>query len=160
MARLLKYFKRIEPKKSQKIDVVLPKTDGPLSTLMPTSATQAANQAILATLLDAESLVTETNGGNDCKTKHHGNYQFFSPKELGKSAAEYRITSSIRYFVKINHQERSLSPSTLFAWKEHYLKEVAKKKHDKAPEVKELPPKKQGHPLLLGAELDARVSST
>ena len=104
--------------------------------------------------------MTETDGGNDCTTKRRGNYQFFSPKEkaeLGKRAAEYGITSTIRYFVKVDCQECSLSPSTLFAWKEHYLKELVKRKHDEVPEVKELPPKKQGRPLLLGAELDARV---
>ena len=76
---------------------------------------------------------------------------------IGKRAAEYGITSTIRYFVRIDHQERSFSPSTLFAWKKHYLKELAKRKHDEVLEVKELPPKKRGCPLLLGAELDARV---
>ena len=160
MDGLLKYFKRIEPKKSEKIDAVLPKTDGPLSTLMLTSVIQAANQAVRATLLDSESPVTETDGGNDCTTKRRGNYQFFSPKEkaeLGKRAAEYGITSTIRYFVKVDCQERPLSPSTLFAWKEHYLKELAKRKHDEVPEVKELTPKKRGRLLLLGAELDAKV---
>ena len=45
----------------------------------------------------------------------------------------------------------------IHAWKEHYLKELAKRKHDEVLEVKELPPKKRGRPLLLGAELDARV---
>ena len=54
---LLKYFKQIEPKKSEKIDKVLPKTDGPLSTLMPTSGIQAANKAIRAMRLDSEALV-------------------------------------------------------------------------------------------------------
>ena len=44
----------------------------------------------------------------------------------------------------------------MFAWKEHYLKELAKRKHDEVPEVKELPPRKRGRPLL-GAKLDARV---
>ena len=65
---------------------------------MPTSAVQVANQAVCATLLDSESPLTETDGGNDCTTKHRGNYQFFSPKEkaeLGKRAAEYGITSTI-----------------------------------------------------------------
>ena len=40
---LLRYFKRIEPKKSEKIDAILPETDNPLATLIPTSAIQAAN---------------------------------------------------------------------------------------------------------------------
>ena len=106
MARLLKYIKRIEPKKSEKIDAVLPKTDGPLSTLMPTLlCIQAANQAVRTMLLDPESpSVTETDGGSDSATKRHGNYQFFSPKEkakLGKRAVEYGIISTIRYFVRV-----------------------------------------------------------
>ena len=32
-----------------------------------------------------------------------------------------------------------------------------KRKHDEVPEVKERPLKKRGRPLLLGAELNARV---
>ena len=96
---LLKYFKQIEPKKSEKIDEVLPKTDGPLLTLMPTSGIQAANKAVRAMLLDSESpSMTETDSGNDSATKHCENYQFFSPKEkveLDKRAAEYGITSTI-----------------------------------------------------------------
>jgi len=58
---------------------------------------------------------------DDGATKHCGNYYFFSPKvqvELGKRAAEYGITSIIQYFVRVDCQEHSLSPSTLFAWKE------------------------------------------
>jgi len=46
---------------------------------------------------------------------------------------------------------------TLFSWKENYLKELAKRKNDKLPEVKELPPKKRGRPLLVGNELDVQV---
>ena len=72
---LLKYFKRIEPNKSEKIDEVLAKTDGPLSTLMPTSAIQAANKAIRDTLLDSEtSAMTETDGRNFSVTKRRGNF--------------------------------------------------------------------------------------
>ena len=141
-----KYFKQTEPKKSEKIDGVLPKTDGPLSTLMPTSSTQAANKVVCATMLDSESpIVTETDGGNDSATKCCGNYQFFSPKEkveLGKRAVEYGIISTIQYFERVDHQECFLSPSTSFAWKEHYLKELTNRKHAEVPEVKELLAKK------------------
>ena len=41
-----------------------------------------------------------------------------------------------QYFVRVDHQQCSLSPSTLFAWKEHYLKELAKRKHGDISEVK------------------------
>ena len=35
---LLKYFKRVDAKKPTKIDIVLPKPDGPLSSVMPSSS--------------------------------------------------------------------------------------------------------------------------
>jgi len=38
-----------------------------------------------------------------------------------------------------------------------YLKELAKRKNNILPEVKELPIKKRGRPLLIGNELDAQV---
>ena len=40
---LLKYFKRIEPTKEERIQGVLPKPDGPLPCLMPSSAIESAN---------------------------------------------------------------------------------------------------------------------
>ena len=43
---LLKYFKRIEPSKEERIQSVLPKPDGPLAHLMPSSAIEAANSAV------------------------------------------------------------------------------------------------------------------
>ena len=158
---LLKYFKRLEPKKSEIIDTVLPKNDGPLANLMPNSAVEAANKAVRATLLESPRVPTEKDGDNaDSRKKRRGSYQFFTPKEraeLGKRAAECGMTSTIRYFTKVDGQERSLSPSTLFTWKEQYLRELAKRKHDEDPEVKQLPLRKRGCPLLIGAELDARV---
>ena len=48
-------------------------------------------------------------------------------------------------------------PSTIFAWEKNYPKELAKRNHDKVTEVEELPPKKCGHPLLSGVQLDDRV---
>ena len=42
MASLKKYFKRIEPSKEERIQSVLPKPDGPLVCLMPSSAIEAA----------------------------------------------------------------------------------------------------------------------
>ena len=105
MARLLKYFNKLNQKKSETTDAVLPEIDGPLVNVMPSSDIQTANKAICATLLESPH-GSETNGGNDNETKHHGNYQFFTPKEkaaLGKRAAEYGITSTIRYFVRVDH---------------------------------------------------------
>ena len=47
----LKYFNRVEPRKSCKINGVLPKSDGPLENVMPTSTMQAANKAVCDTLI-------------------------------------------------------------------------------------------------------------
>jgi len=43
---LLKYFKCIEPSKEERIQSFLPKPDGPLAHLMPSSAIEAANSTI------------------------------------------------------------------------------------------------------------------
>ena len=40
---LLKYFKRIEPSKEERIQSVLPEPDCPLARLMPSSAKETAN---------------------------------------------------------------------------------------------------------------------
>jgi len=81
---LLKYFKRVEPKKSEKIDAILPKVDGPLLKLMPMSAVQAANTVVRAKLLETP-YVTESDvaAGSDSTTftsKRRGKYQFFTLK--------------------------------------------------------------------------------
>jgi len=44
---LVKYFKQIEMKRTEKVDSILPKDDGPLATLMPSSAIQAANSSCM-----------------------------------------------------------------------------------------------------------------
>jgi len=46
--KLLKYFKRIELSKEERIQStsVLPKPNGPLARLMPSSAIEAANSAV------------------------------------------------------------------------------------------------------------------
>jgi len=58
---------------------------------------------------------------------------------------------TIQYFAKVD-KERTLSPSTIFGWKESYI--YKKRKHDEEPKVKEIPSKKCGHPLLIGEQLD------
>jgi len=105
---LLKYFKRVEPKKNEKMDTVLPKVDGPLAKLMPMSSIQAVNTAVHTKLLESlyvtESDVAAGNDHDACTSKRRGKYQFFTPKEkaeYGKRAATYGITSTIRYLPKL-----------------------------------------------------------
>ena len=46
--------------------------------------------------------------------------------ELGKRAAKLGIISTIRYFTARPGEERTLSPSTLFGWKDKYLHKLRK----------------------------------
>ena len=43
---LLKYLKRVDVKKQTKIEIVLPKPDGSLSSVMPSSLIESANVAV------------------------------------------------------------------------------------------------------------------
>ena len=164
---LLKYFKRIEPSKEKKIQSVLPKPDGSLAPLMPSSTIQAANSAVREILtnnpIDEDSPIPCSK--TTLKTVR-GTYQIFTDKEkveLARRAAEQGITSTIRYFTKIEgtkgkDQRRTISPSTLHGWKIKYLQELAKRRpRDETPEVIKLPGKKRGRPLLLGEEMDTQV---
>ena len=55
---LLKYFKRIEPSKEERIKSVLPKPDGTLTCLRPSSAVEVANSAVREILPMALSMKT------------------------------------------------------------------------------------------------------
>ena len=80
---MLKYFKWVDAKKLIKIDIVLPKPDGPLSSVMPSSSIESANVAVQAML--TASLVT-TEGDEIDDYKHRGTYQHFtSPLPAKKS---------------------------------------------------------------------------
>ena len=43
---LLKYFKQVDAKKPTKSGIVLPKPDGPLSSVMPSSSMESADVAV------------------------------------------------------------------------------------------------------------------
>ena len=113
---LLKYLKRVDAKKPIKINNVLLKPDGPLSSVMPMSLIESTNVAVKKVMLTA-SCVTK----DDEIDKRRETYQHFTSKEklgLGKRAAKLGISSTVRYFTVKSGEERTLSPSTLFAWKE------------------------------------------
>ena len=50
---LLKCFKRVDAKKPTKIGIVLPKPDGPLSSVMPSSTIKSTDVAIKKAVLTA-----------------------------------------------------------------------------------------------------------
>ena len=70
---LLKYFKRVDVKKSTKIDIVLPKPDGPLSSVMPSSSIESANFAVKKAMLTAPRVTAEDDETDDYK--RCGTYQ-------------------------------------------------------------------------------------
>ena len=79
---ILKYFKRVEVKKTEKFDCILLKNDGPLTTLMSSSAIQAANSAVRTKMLESSSRVANDDENSDVsKARHRGSYQFFTPME-------------------------------------------------------------------------------
>ena len=53
---LLKYFKRIDSKKREKVEAVLPKVDGPLATQMPVSSIEAVNKVVGAKMMENAEL--------------------------------------------------------------------------------------------------------
>ena len=61
---LSKYFKRIDSKKPEKVEAVLPKTDGPLATLMPVSSIEAANKAVRAQMMENARAIEPHEGEN------------------------------------------------------------------------------------------------
>ena len=154
VCREVVYLKCFDREKPTKIDTVLPKPDGPLSSVMPMSSIESANVAVKKVMLTA-SCVTEDDEIDGCK--HRATHQNFTSKdrlELGKRVG---IKSTVRYFTTKSGEERTLSPSTLFAWKGKYLYELKQRHSDKDPSRNELPSKKRGRSLLLESELDKRV---
>ena len=83
---------------------------------MPSSLIESANVAVKKAMLMASHVTAESDEIDDYK--HHGTYQHFTSKEkleLGKRAAELGIPSTVCYFTAKPGEERTLSPSTLFA---------------------------------------------
>ena len=81
---LLKYLKK-------KV-TVLPKPDGPLSECMPSAAISSANNEV-------KDLVDAT----PCDSRKQGPYQNYTDKEkarIGKRAAEFGVTNTLRHFGK------------------------------------------------------------
>ena len=121
--------------------------------MMPSSSVAAANCEVRKiTKSDKEK------GG----TGSRGKYQHHTEKkkaEIAKKALECGIIPTISHYGKIS-PERTLSPSTVHTWKAKYILELAKRREkDITTEIKELPNKKCGYPLMLGAEFDLQVET-
>ena len=136
---------------------VLPKPQGPLSKVMPSSSIAAVNEEV------KRVLEKKSDPGGNPATKRSP-YQHFTPEEkllIGKRAAECGVTSSIRYFSGVSQfRGRQLKESSVRGWKTTYLKEIsARKRIGMDLNIARLPNKKTGRPLLLGKDLDRQVQS-
>ena len=110
---LLKYFKKA---------TVLPNPEGPLSDRMPSAAISAANKEV------KELVVSEcdASGSNLPTRKPQGQYLSYMDEEkvrVAKRAAEFGVTSTLRYFSKefANHP---LKESTVRTWMMKIKKEL------------------------------------
>ena len=138
---LYKYFRPQEQN-----NCFLPKPDGPLSAVMPSSSPLVAKKEV-KTVLDCS---------NDCKKKR-GNYEHFSKRDkakIAKYAAENGVTAAIRHFSKA-FPGRLLKESSVRTWKMKYLRELSlRTKAGKDTVIEELLTKKSSRPLILGETLD------
>ena len=147
---LLKYLK-LKQCDSKNCLECLPDASGPLALAMPSGSIASANSSVEKALKQTEA------------KKPRGEYKVYTAKEraeIGKRAAVYGITSTIRYYRKINPQ-RPLPSSSVFDMKVKYQEELSerKRKQEKDLDIVELPNKKKGRSLLLGELLDGRVQS-
>lgn len=142
---LLRYFKTASSS-------VLPDPSGPLSNSIPSSAIVSANKAVKP-LLDSGSAKEE-----GCTSR--GKYSVYTEDEklkIAKRAAEMGVTNTIRHFRK-EFVKRPLKESTVRTWMNKYKKELAeRRKCGGEVQVKKIPMKRRGHPLLLGEVLDNQV---
>ena len=137
---LLKYFKKAS---------VLPNANGPLSTSVPPSTIVSVNKDVKP-LLDGQP--SDSNG--------RGKYLVYTEEEklkIAKRAAEMGVTNTIRHFKK-DFSDRPLKESTVCTWMNKYKRELAERRRSGSDlEMKMLPSRKRGHPLLLGEVLDRQV---
>ena len=78
---------------------------------------------------------------------------------VARYAAENGITNAIRHFQK-DFPANSLKESTIRGWRNKYQNQLkSKKRQGEDLSISELPPKKVGHPLTLGEELDKEVQA-
>ena len=123
-------------------------SSGSVPSLMPESLREANKR--VASLCEETSPVPKRS-----KTA----YTSYSAEDracIGKYAAEHGPTKASRHFSSLF--ERPVPESTAHLLKKQYLMELKNKRRDgDIPEVKSLPTKVCGCPLLLGSTLDGQV---
>ena len=88
-----KYLKRISAENKPSTKDCLPQESGPLSRSIPSSAIASANKAVLKSM---ESAMKQEGRGK------YGKYSSKERAEVGRRAAEFGITSTIKYYETVN----------------------------------------------------------
>ena len=140
---ILQYFKRTSSPSSSSS---LPDPNGALSCVVPPRAIQMANEMVTD--------LTQT-------AKKRGQYNSFSPQlraAMGKYSSVHGSTRAARYYTRV--LKKPICESTIRSIAKAYQDELHQKHQRDDPdedEIRELPIKKRGRPLLLGEELDKQV---
>ena len=124
----------------------LPNPRGTLSSSMPSQAIAAANREV------RKAAEIE---------KKHGPYKKYSASEradIGNYAIQHGVAAASRVFS--SKLKLVISETTVRSIKDAYLKEIKRKRSsdpDNQQEIRSLPVKKRGRPVLLGNDLDSKV---
>lgn len=156
MISILNYFKRCGPSSSldQQQDTsrpMLPEPSGSLSKSVPSGAIATANKEV------TEVLEKPCGGAKSGR----GPYITLTSAQkftIGKRAAQYGTTAAIRFFMK-KYPELPLKETTVQRLKNAYQSQLQLHPNDASSleDVRKLPTKKNGRPLMIGDELDKQV---
>ena len=102
-----KYVKKIGAENKPSMKDCLPQENGLLSKIIPSSTIASANKAVLKLMEDTTR--QERRG-------KYGKYSLKERAEVGKRAAEFGITSTIKYYETVNPSRQLLS-SSVYTWK-------------------------------------------
>ena len=161
MAGILNYFK-YKRDIAASYSTSLPEPDGSLKKKVSSKAIELAN--------------TEVKKVTENQARGRGPYSYLTGAQrykVGKRAAEYGVTNTMRYFAKKYPDLPVLKETTVKRLKNLYKSKLLQPVPPEKPEtndsdeedtkattsnkVEELPSKKTGRPLLIGEELDAQV---
>ena len=129
-----KYLKKISVEsqydKKPSMNDCLPQESGPLSRSVPSNAIASANKAVLKSMENAK----QTRKGK------YGKYSSKEKADMGRRAAEFGITATMKYYESVNPQ-RQLPSNSMYT---QYLNELAKQKRngEELP-IKDLPQKNE-----------------
>jgi len=123
----------------------LPDPRGSLLSSVPSQAIAAANREV------KEAIRTASSG----KRGLYGQYSPTVRAEIGKYACNHGVAAAVRYFSR--KRDKPLNESTVQSIKKAYVEGIRRKREaEDGGDIRVLPLKKRGWPVLLGQELDMK----